>query len=94
MACAERREFFARHPVFPRPSIPLAIGQLTGFSAESSPPFLPLLVVGTSAKGQATTSLQGTVIDPTGKAIAAASVELANPASKSERTTTTGDQGE
>jgi len=43
--------------------------------------------------GQAT-SVRGTVVDPSGKAVAGATVELANSASKTERTTTTGDQGE
>src|SRR5712671_1496034 len=54
---------------------------------------LALLAVGTSAMGQAT-SVRGTVVDPSGKAVAGATVELANSASKTERTTTTGDQGE
>jgi hypothetical protein len=52
------------------------------------------LVVGSSAWGQATTSVRGTVVDPSGKAVAGASVVLANSASKTERTSTTGEQGE
>jgi Carboxypeptidase regulatory-like domain len=55
---------------------------------------LALLVMGNSAWGQATTSVRGTVVDPTGKAIAGAAVVLANFESKTERTTTTGEQGE
>src|SRR5260221_13328232 len=55
---------------------------------------LALLVVGNSVWGQATTSVRGTVVDPSGKAVAGASVVLANFASKTERTTTTGEQGE
>ena len=56
--------------------------------------FLALLVAGSSAWGQATTSVRGTVVDPTGKAVAGASVDLANSESKTERTSTTGEQGE
>src|SRR5713226_5226021 len=55
---------------------------------------LALFVVGSSAWGQATTSVRGTVVDPSSKAVAGASVVLANSESKTERTTTTGDQGE
>src|SRR5258707_4198092 len=55
---------------------------------------LALLVVGNSVWGQATTSVRGTVVDPSGKAVAGASVVLANSESKTERTTTTGEQGE
>src|SRR6266849_3820567 len=55
---------------------------------------LALLVLGSSAWGQATTSVRGTVVDPSGKAVAGASVVLANSESKTERTSTTGDQGE
>src|SRR5713226_202904 len=52
---------------------------------------LVLLVVGASARGQATTSVRGTVADPSGKAVVGASVELTNSESKTERTATTGD---
>jgi hypothetical protein len=55
---------------------------------------LALLVVGNSTWGQATTSVRGTVVDPSGKAVPGASVVLANFESKTERTTTTGEQGE
>jgi protocatechuate 3,4-dioxygenase beta subunit len=51
------------------------------------------LVMSGAATGQATTSLRGTVTDPTGSAIAGARVVLANNESKTERTATTGDQG-
>src|SRR5246127_5245987 len=46
------------------------------------------------AFGQASTSLRGAVTDPTGGAIAGAQVLLLSPESKTERTATTGDQGE
>jgi hypothetical protein len=46
------------------------------------------------AWSQASTSVRGTVTDPGGNAIVAASVVLANSESKTERTATTGDQGE
>jgi hypothetical protein len=46
------------------------------------------------AVGQATTSLRGTITDPTGGIVAGASVLLAATESKTERTATTGEQGE
>jgi Carboxypeptidase regulatory-like domain len=46
------------------------------------------------ASGQATTSVRGTVADPSGAAVVGASVVLANAESKTQRTATTGDQGE
>src|SRR5260370_36480019 len=55
---------------------------------------LALLLVGGSTWGQATTSVRGTVVDPSGKAVPGASVVLANFESKTERTTTTAEQGE
>ena len=55
---------------------------------------LALSMIGNSVSGQASTSVRGTVTDPSGKAVVGASVELANSESKTERTTTTGDQGE
>jgi hypothetical protein len=52
-------------------------------------------VLGTGlALGQTTTSVRGTVTDPNGNAIVGANVVLANAESKTERTATTGDQGE
>src|SRR5258708_27072464 len=46
------------------------------------------------ALGQATTSVRGTVTDPAGGAIVGANVVLANAELKTERTATTGEQGE
>jgi Carboxypeptidase regulatory-like domain len=46
------------------------------------------------AAGQAATSVRGTVTDPDGNAIVGAKVALANAESKTERTATTGGQGE
>ena len=43
---------------------------------------------------QATTSVRGTVTDPSGSAVGGASVTIANVESKTERTATTGIQGE
>src|ERR1700732_3827256 len=53
-----------------------------------------LLMVAPSAWGQATTSVRGMIVDPSGKAVAGATVVLANSESKIERTTTTEEQGE
>jgi len=44
--------------------------------------------------GQASTSLRGTVSDPSGGTVPGAQVVLASPESKTERSATTGDQGE
>jgi protocatechuate 3,4-dioxygenase beta subunit len=55
---------------------------------------LAFLLMANSAWGQASTSVRGTVVDPSGKAVVGASVELANSESKTERSTTTGEQGE
>jgi len=55
---------------------------------------LALMTMGGAASGQATTSVRGTVVDPSGKAVAGASVVLGNDESKTERTATTGEQGE
>jgi len=52
------------------------------------------LTFGGSTWAQATTSVRGTVTDPSGSAVVGANVTLANPESKTERTTTTGTQGE
>jgi len=46
------------------------------------------------AAGQAATSLRGTITDPSGSTVAGATVILANAESKTERTATTGEQGE
>jgi len=45
------------------------------------------------AAGQATTSLRGTITDPSGSTVAGAKVVLANSESKTERTATTTEQG-
>ncbi len=52
-----------------------------------------VLLVGAPAWGQASTSLRGTITDPSGSAVAGATVVLANAESKTERTATTGEQG-
>src|ERR1700692_4067950 len=53
-----------------------------------------ILLATSMAWTQATTSLRGTVTDPDGKAVLGANVVLANAESRTERTVTTGDQGE
>ncbi len=55
---------------------------------------LALLACGTFAWGQATTSVRGTVADPSGSVVAGATVVLANAESKTEREAKTGGQGE
>src|ERR1700740_2736698 len=52
------------------------------------------LALSSLAWGQASTSLRGTIADPTRGTISGAQVVLANSESKTERTATTGDQGE
>src|ERR1700719_1192811 len=47
-----------------------------------------------STWGQATTSVRGAIVDPSGKAVAGATVVLENSESKIERTATTEEQGE
>jgi hypothetical protein len=47
-----------------------------------------------AAWGQASTSLRGTITDPSGGTIAGAQIVLASPESKTERAATTGEQGE
>ena len=51
------------------------------------------LLVSVPAWSQASTSLRGTITDPSGSAVAGATVVLANAESKTERTATTGEQG-
>src|SRR5260370_37145805 len=53
-----------------------------------------MLFAASMAWTQATTSLRGTVTDPDGKAVTGANVVLANTESRTERTVTTGNQGE
>jgi carboxypeptidase family protein len=55
---------------------------------------LAMLTVVSAAWGQATTSLRGTVTDPSGKAVAGAAVVLSSSETKTARNITTGDQGE
>ncbi len=60
---------------------------------------MPLLVLCLTLAGSAlsqtsSTSLQGTVTDPSGSAVAGATVSLVNPESKAERTVVSGAQGE
>jgi hypothetical protein len=52
------------------------------------------LLSGSPTWGQATTSVRGTVTDPSGSAVVGANVNLANAETKTERTAATGDQGE
>jgi hypothetical protein len=52
------------------------------------------LVGGRVVYAQATTSVRGTVTDPSGSAVVGANVVLANAESKTERSATTGTQGE
>ncbi len=74
--------------------LPACRPQAVSILANIAVALLALLVVGSSTWGQSTTSLRGTVVDPSGKAVAGASVVLANSESKTERTATTGEQGE
>ena len=53
-----------------------------------------LLSASTLSWGQATTSVRGSVSDPSGSAIGGATVLLSNPESQTVRTATTGAQGE
>src|SRR5258708_13325959 len=53
-----------------------------------------VLTVVNVAWGQATSSLRGTVTDPSGKAVAGAGVVLSSAETKTARNVTTGDQGE
>jgi hypothetical protein len=53
-----------------------------------------LALSGTAFPQASSSSLQGTVTDPSGSAIAGATVTLTDPSSKTERSTVTGSQGE
>jgi len=59
-----------------------------------TPVLLAMLASVSAAWGQATTSLRGTVTDPSGKAVAGAAVVLSSSEIKTARNITTGDQGE
>lgn len=52
------------------------------------------LLCGNSAWGQATTSVRGTVTDPSGNAVVGANVALSSSETKTARNVTSGDQGE
>jgi Carboxypeptidase regulatory-like domain len=56
--------------------------------------FFAFLVSGRIVHAQATTSVRGTVTDPSGSAVVGANVVLANAESRTERAATTGTQGE
>ena len=62
--------------------------------SKSAAVVIALMVMGSAAWGQSSTSVRGTVVDPSGKAVAGAGVVLANSELKVERATTTGEQGE
>ncbi|HET7890741.1 MAG TPA: TonB-dependent receptor [Candidatus Sulfotelmatobacter sp.] len=55
---------------------------------------MALSLMASGAWGQSTTSVRGTVTDPGGNVVVGSSVVLADAESKTERTATTGDQGE
>ncbi len=55
---------------------------------------LGCLLCGSLAWGQATTSVRGTVTDPSGNAVVGANVALSSAETKTARNVTTGDQGE
>src|ERR1700675_2655158 len=71
-----------------------AVSLRTSRSLIAAVALLTLLLLPSVAWGQATTSVRGSVTDPGGSALVGASVVLANPESKTERTATTRDQGE
>src|ERR1700693_3414740 len=71
-----------------------ALSLRTSRSLVAAVPSLALLLMASVAWGQATTSVRGTVTDPGGSAVVGANVMLANAESKTERTATTGGQGE
>ena len=52
------------------------------------------LAVAGTAQAQSTTSLRGTVTDPSGSVVSGATVVVSDPQSKVERTVQTGSQGE
>jgi hypothetical protein len=67
-------------------------GSLKGWTLALA--LLAQLIAGGIAWGQATSSLRGTVTDPSGKAVAGASVVLSSAETKTTRNVATGDQGE
>jgi len=80
-----------------RPASVVVVSHFSPWRALSKVFVLLLLVqsiLTSGAAGQATTSLRGTVTDPSGKAVAGASVVLSSAEIKTVRNVTTGDQGE
>src|SRR6202790_1567606 len=71
-----------------------ALSLRTSRSLMAAGPSFAFLLLASVAWGQATTSVRGSVTDPDRNALVGASVVLANPESKTERTATTRDQGE
>src|SRR5579863_8099807 len=106
MACARERSFAARRAAYLRRR-PMRTKERVLMKSNKSERFelvatvarigmslLALLACSTVAWGQATTSVRGTVTDPSGSVVAGATAILANADSRTERTTTTGGQGE
>src|SRR6201997_1891187 len=83
-----------RHSLFFARSSVSVLSLRTSLSLVAAVPLLALLLLASSAWGQATTSVRGSVTDPGGNAVVGANVVLADPESKTERTATTGGQGE
>jgi hypothetical protein len=80
-----------------RPASVVVVSNFSPWRALSRVFALLLLVqslLTSGAAGQATTSLRGTVTDPSGKAVAGANVVLSSTETKTVRNITTGDQGE
>ncbi|MGA9041464.1 MAG: carboxypeptidase-like regulatory domain-containing protein [Terriglobales bacterium] len=79
---------------------PIACGVSSRQSIVQSPVFAAIVLVcftlcmSVWAAGQAATSLRGTITDPTGSTVTGAQVVITNSESKTERTATSGDQGE
>src|ERR1700675_1132378 len=71
-----------------------AVSLRTSRSLIAAVALLTLLLLPSVAWGQATTSVRGSVTDPGGSALVGANVVLADPESRTERTATTGGQGE
>ena len=69
-------------------------GTMNRFQRFASLLAILLAVSGVAFSQAASSSLQGTITDPSGSAIAGATVTLANVDSKTERTVVTGTQGE
>src|SRR5579863_7506357 len=83
-----------RHALSFAPRSVSTLSLRTSRALAAAAPWLAVLLMASVAWGQATTSLRGTVTDPGGGAVVGANVVLASAESKTERTATTGDQGE